>query len=171
MAISAAQLNRDHDYGDRGANQLSTYRHIGLLARAATETEPMADPYDTTANLNARARSHLHVNCAHCHQFNAGGAATIVLSRDVENAEMKAIGVRPSQGTFGISDARIIAPGDPLGSVLLYRVAKLGGGRMPRLGSHEVDERALRMLREWISEMPQQERPVRPVKPPPQSKR
>ena len=121
---------------------------------ASEESERFADPYDESADLNDRARAYLHVNCAHCHQFNAGGAATIELSRNVDLETMKALGVRPSQGTFGISDAQIIAPGDPLGSILFYRVAKLGGGRMPRLGSREVDERAVGMLHDWISQLP-----------------
>jgi putative heme-binding domain-containing protein len=38
--------------------------------------------------------------------------------------------------------------------VLYYRVSKLGGGRMPRVGSDEVDVRAVRMLHDWIAGMP-----------------
>ena len=66
----------------------------------------------------------------------------------------KTIGQRPIQGTFNISGASIIAPGDPAGSVLYYRIAKLGGGRMPRVGSQQVDERATRMIHDWIARMP-----------------
>src|SRR5205814_605605 len=83
----------------------------------------------------------------------AGGAATIVLSDDQPLDKMQAVGVKPTQGTFGIADARIISPGDPEGSVLFYRVAKLGGGRMPRVGSSAVDERAVAMLGDWIERM------------------
>jgi putative heme-binding domain-containing protein len=36
----------------------------------------------------------------------------------------------------------------------MYRVAKLGGGRMPRAGSTEIDARGLRLLRDWIIAMP-----------------
>ena len=66
----------------------------------------------------------------------------------------KTVGIRPIQGTFGISGARIIAPGDPAGSVLYYRMSKLGGGRMPRAGSNQVDERATRMIHDWIAGCP-----------------
>ena len=48
----------------------------------------------------------------------------------------------------------IIAPGDPAGSVLYYRMSKLGGGRMPRVGSNQVDEHATRMIHDWIARMP-----------------
>ena len=66
----------------------------------------------------------------------------------------KTISQRPIQGTFNISGASIISPGDPAGSVLYYRIAKLGGGRMPRVGSQQVDERAVRMIHDWIARMP-----------------
>ena len=56
---------------------------------------------------------------------------------------MKAVGGKPVQGTFGIADAMIIAPGEPERSVLYYRMASLGGSRMPRVGSRAVDEKGL----------------------------
>ena len=102
----------------------------------------------------------MQTNCSHCHQFNAGGTANIALAFEVPLAETKTVGIRPIQGTFGISGAMIVAPGDPAGSVLYYRTSKLGGGRMPRVGSNQVDERATRMIHDWIARMP---RPTDPV--------
>ena len=43
-------------------------------------------PYDESANLDRRARSYLQTNCAHCHQFNAGGTANIALGIEVAAA-------------------------------------------------------------------------------------
>jgi uncharacterized repeat protein (TIGR03806 family) len=154
LGLTVAQLNRD------GAtlNQIERFERLGLFARplaaSLAKLPRLADPYDASADLDRRARSYLHVNCSHCHQFNAGGAATIWLSDDLPLDKMQVIGVRPAQGAFGIADARVIQPGDADGSVLLYRVAKLGGGRMPRVGSNRVDERAVAMLGEWIDRMP-----------------
>jgi uncharacterized repeat protein (TIGR03806 family) len=157
LAVHAIQLNRQVDYGQGSTHQLRMLHKMGLLdARLAEPPESagrLVDPYDASADLNNRARAYLHVNCAHCHQFNAGGAATIALAHDVPLAETRAIDMRPTQGTFGISDARIIAAGDADGSVLVYRLAKLGAGRMPRLGSEEVDMQGVRLLREWISQL------------------
>lgn len=122
---------------------------------ASLEKGPkFVDPYDPAADVELRARSYLHVNCAHCHQPHAGGTATIELTNDVKLADAKLMGVRPSQGTFGIAHASLITPGDPLGSVLHYRIAKTGGGRMPRLGSEEVDERGVALIHEWITRLP-----------------
>jgi uncharacterized repeat protein (TIGR03806 family) len=157
LGVTTGQLNQEVTAGAAPVNQLRHFERLGLFDRALP-SDPSAlprtaDPYDPTADLDRRARAYLQVNCAHCHQFGAGGAATIVLGDDVPLAKMIAVGVRPSQGTFGIADARIIGPGDPEGSTLLYRVAKLGGGRMPRVGSAAVDGRAVALLGEWIARM------------------
>ena len=49
----------------------------------------LTDPYNPAASLDARARSYLHVNCAHCHQFGAGGTADIELRHTVALDRMK----------------------------------------------------------------------------------
>jgi putative heme-binding domain-containing protein len=36
---------------------------------------------------------------------------------------------------------------------LFYRVSKLGGGRMPRLGSSEVDARGAHLIHDWIAQL------------------
>ena len=158
LAVSGQQLNRDHPYGDVTAGQLQTFLHISLLddrlSRGIDQAARFADPYDNTADLNERARAYLHVNCAHCHQLGAGGTATIALSHHVTLKDSNTLHVRPSQGIFGIADARIIRPGDPDGSVLYYRIAKRGGGRMPRAGSTEVDTRAMQIIHDWIAQLP-----------------
>ena len=142
---------------------------LGLLAWTPdlAKLPKLVDPYDESADLDRRARSYLQTNCSHCHQFNAGGTANIALGFDVPLEQTKTVGVRPIQGTFNIAGARIIAPGDPAGSVLYYRISKLGGGRMPRVGSNQVDERATRMIHDWIARMPHAEgRDVRAKRPP-----
>lgn len=142
---------------DHASNQLTVLRQTGWLAGhlpdLPQQDRHLVDPYDTTADLNLRARSYLHVNCAHCHQMHAGGTATIDLAFETPLEKGKLVGVGPTQGTFGISDASLIAPGDPFGSVLLYRVSKTGGGRMPRVGSEEVDERGVALLHDWIAQL------------------
>jgi uncharacterized repeat protein (TIGR03806 family) len=155
LAFNLPQLNRDHDYGDLRASQLATYRHIGLLEGAGdVAAARLHDPFDDQVDLNERTRSYLHANCAHCHRFNGGGASYINLQFDLPLKDTGAIDVRPTQGTFGIRDAKIVAPGDPYRSTLYYRLAKVGPGHMPRLGSATVDPRGLELIHEWIREMP-----------------
>jgi putative heme-binding domain-containing protein len=66
-------------------------------------------------------------------------------------AKTRTVGAAPAQGRFAIDDARIIAPGDPAHSVLYYRMAKTGPGRMPRIGSDRVDPAGARLIAEWIA--------------------
>ncbi len=156
LGFNAPQMNRRYDFTGSAANQLAVLHELGLFA---WNPEPhklprLVDPYDESADLDRRARSYLQTNCAHCHQQNAGGTANIALGYEMPLEATGTIGVRPIQGTFNIAGASIIAPGDPTRSVLYYRMCKLGGGRMPRAGSNQVDDRAVRMIRDWIARMP-----------------
>jgi hypothetical protein len=71
--------------------------------------------------LDARARSYLHVNCAHCHRFGGGGAAKIDLRQEVSLADMKIAGVRASLGSFELTDPYLVSGGDPSASISCSR--------------------------------------------------
>jgi uncharacterized repeat protein (TIGR03806 family) len=156
LGFNPPQLNKDHDYGGTFATQLDALHHMGLLAMpvAAKNRPKLADPHDPTADLDARARAYLHANCAHCHRMHAGGAVLSKMQYDLPLAKTDMVGVRPTQGTFGIHAAQVIAPGDPFRSVLLYRMAKLGGGRMPHIGSTEVDRAGVELIDRWLRQLP-----------------
>ena len=158
LGVTNLQLNR-LIHGSTGTqNQLTSLAAAGWISGAVPEQPDEAprltDPRDATADLDARTRSYLHVNCSRCHQVQAGGTATINLLHDIPLGDAKLVDVRPSQGTFGLSDAQLVSSGDPLSSVLLYRIAKTGGGRMPRVGSQMVDEDAVAMVADWIRQLP-----------------
>lgn len=167
LGLSTGQLNCEIPSSEGTHNQVKEWLRQGLVTipeGMKTDSLPRtADPYDTSAAPGPRARAYLQVNCAHCHQFNAGGSATILLGEEIPLDRMQALGVKPTQGAFGITDAQIIRPGDPEGSVLLYRVAKLGGGRMPRVGSGVVDEKGVALLGDWIASLPGAGKPANPV--------
>lgn len=154
LGLCTAQINRDHNYGAVIDNQLRAFNHVGLftkpLPKRPDEFNPLPDPYDDSANLDARARAYLHVNCSVCHVTNGGGNAKMALRYDEMIEATKIVGVAPLHGSFGLTDAKIIAPGDPFASVLLYRFAKLGSGRMPHVGSRLTDQRGLDLMHDWI---------------------
>ena len=85
--------------------------------------------------------------------FGGGGSALIDLRFELPLNQARTVDQRPTLGDFGIKDARIIAPGDPARSVMLYRMAKLGRGRMPHIGSYEVDRDALQLMAQWIRQL------------------
>lgn len=130
-------------------------RQIDVLqATGLARVEPrMADPHGELGSLEVRARSYLHANCSTCHRFNGGGAANLLLNLDLALAEAKLIDEKPVQGDLGLPDSRVIAPGDPARSTLLYRMATEGHGHMPYLGGRLVDERGLLLVRDWIASL------------------
>jgi uncharacterized repeat protein (TIGR03806 family) len=156
LAFNTPQLNRDHDYGSVAGSQLDTLAHIRLIDKpVSTEKRPkLADPRNASAELDDRARAYLHANCAHCHRKHAGGAVLSQMHFDLALDKTNMVGARPSQGTFGIHAAQVVAPGDPFRSVLLYRLAKLGSGRMPQIGSTEVDRAGVELIYDWFRKMP-----------------
>ncbi|HZE95434.1 MAG TPA: PQQ-dependent sugar dehydrogenase [Planctomycetota bacterium] len=127
---------------------------LGLLGKNVPRQKPWTDPYDESAPLDDRARSYLAVNCGHCHRFGGGGAAKIDLRQEIPIAEMKVAGLRPGLGAFDLTDPYLVCGGDPSRSVLLFRISKLGQGRMPHIGSDAVDERGVRLIRRWIESLP-----------------
>jgi len=165
LAFTPRQLNCQVINNGKKTNQVEHFKNIGLLdlkhrdwRREVPLTDllppALVDPYDAKADLDGRARSYLQANCAHCHQYNAGGTVDIDLRVDLPLERTKTIAVAPVQGTFGIPEAKILAPGDPFRSTLYYRMAKIGRGRMPHLGSDLVDPIGLRLMSDWIRRMP-----------------
>jgi putative heme-binding domain-containing protein len=155
LGFNVAQLNRDHRYGPVRADQLGTLEHIGLFGSPLPEPRPrLPDPFDSQESLNDRARAYLHTNCAHCHRRGGGGTTPFELLYEPDLKKLALVGTRPSQGAFDIPDAENVAAGDPYRSVLYYRMAKLGRGRMPYTGSGVVDERGLELIHQWIVGLP-----------------
>jgi putative heme-binding domain-containing protein len=136
------------------ANQYSSLLAEGYFAGAPTQSELLlCNPHDSTFPLLQRARSYLHANCAHCHRHGGGGNAQFKLQYDFDLAKAGYIGTRPVVGTFGLPRPAVIAPGDPFRSVLYYRMAKMGGGRMPHIGSELVDLQGLHLMHDWIVQL------------------
>ena len=155
LAFQTAQLHRQHDYDDRIASQLDTLLHIGLCTPDIPDDKrtSLVDPYDETHDLSARARSYLHVNCAHCHRMHAGSSVLSKMQYDLPLDQTTMVSERPSQGTFAIPGAQVIAPGDPYRSVLMYRMSKIGPGHMPHIGAQQVDPRGVTLIEDWINSL------------------
>lgn len=146
-------------------NHYAALQRYGILKQAAAPKQSLAlvDPHDLSQPLNDRARSYLHANCSSCHHKGGNAIVSFYLKRDLPFEEMntnKGTGI----GTFGIQNAKIIAPGDPYRSVLLYRMSKLGYARMPYIGSQVVDSAGVALIADWIQSLDddQQQEPSGP---------
>lgn len=103
------------------------------------------------AGKDGAARAWLHANCASCHTQHAGGSVALFLNAEMTTEKMNVVGVAPTQGGFGLKEPKIVAPGEPWNSVLALRVAKMGSGHMPLIGSREIDVTGVRTIEDWIA--------------------
>ena len=134
-------------------DQLAGLASQGLFAVPISVKEPIAPPHDTTRTLEDRARAYLALNCSNCHRPQGGGTANFNFDHTKPLAENKYIDALPSQGDFGIADARVVASGDPFRSIVLYRTLKFGRGHMPQFGSNMIDSRGVQLMHDWIASM------------------
>ncbi|MEY2879561.1 MAG: Soluble aldose sugar dehydrogenase YliI precursor [Verrucomicrobiota bacterium] len=142
-------LQLDRPTAASPGRQLDTFHALGL----GRPDPRLTDPHGELGTLETRARSYLHANCSACHRHNGGGSAPLWLNVEAVLKDASLVGAKPVQGDLGLPDARVIAPGDPARSVLLYRLATEGRGHMPYLGSRLLDERGLLLVRDWIAAM------------------
>jgi putative heme-binding domain-containing protein len=141
---------------DEQLNQIEYFIDVKILDRPAPKNwriQSMADPADAAADLQRRARSYLAANCAHCHCRGGGGTVALDLSFSNEPDQINAIDVAPTQGSFGIDDAKVIKPGDPYRSVLYYRLATSGAGHMPKIWTRDNDLAGLKLVHDWIASL------------------
>ena len=154
LGLSTLQNNRSHDYQGGERNQLIAWKQMGMFAGnvdiSPDELSHMVDPYDASADLTDRARSYLHVNCQHCHLNSGGGNADFEIDFGRTLDKTALVDIKPVHSTFGLDDARLVAAGHPERSVLFYRLSKLGVGRMPQLGTSQLDRQGIRLLHDWI---------------------
>jgi mono/diheme cytochrome c family protein len=122
------------------------------LAASPERHRKLPDPYDVSQPLEARVKSYLHANCSICHVEAGGGNAQMQLEYTTELSKMGLVDVAPLHHKFGLTDPKLVAPGNPERSVLLHRLSHRGqnSGQMPQLSTNLVDEQAVKLVEEWI---------------------
>jgi uncharacterized repeat protein (TIGR03806 family) len=158
LGVKTRQLNRDFNYPDgRKENELVAWKNLGLFDTDFSDADvknfpALAQTDDLSRSLEDRVRSYLDANCAQCHRPNGTVAnfdaryATPLAEQNIVNGRLL-IDQR-------IDGARAIAPNDVWRSILLMRMDTTEGYLMPPLARNMVDERAVKMLREWIASLP-----------------
>ncbi len=157
LGVTTLQMNKAHNYDGKVANQLSVLEKLGVfqdkLPKPPAELPRLADYRNEKESLHHRARSYLHANCAHCHRKWGGGNAEFELQASIPLTQTLAVNTRPGQGTFKLTDPRILAPGEPNRSLILERMKLEGLGRMPHVASKIVDQQAVNVVRDWIASL------------------
>ena len=159
LGFTPFQLDGRTASAANSGGQLGTLAAQGVIASLAPpandDPSQLVDPHDASQTLDARARSYLHVNCAACHRPGGNAIISFYLRRDLPFERLntsKGSGI----GNFGLRDPKIIVPGDPYRSLLLYRMSKLGFARMPYIGSRVVDSFGVSLIDEWLRSLPGQ---------------
>jgi uncharacterized repeat protein (TIGR03806 family) len=157
LGLTTPQMNRDHQYAGAADNQLRTLSHIGLfkteLPKPPTEYRAYPNPFDRAKDIDSRVKTYLQVNCSMCHVTDGGGNSLIDLAYKTPLAKARTLNEPPIHDTFGIANARLIAPGDARRSVMYYRMSHRGEGQMPPTSTNRVDQAGARLLAEWISQL------------------
>jgi uncharacterized repeat protein (TIGR03806 family) len=156
LGLETAQLNADYAYPTgRLSNQLATLDHLGFFS------SPLGSPYTLPALARAsgtlsdelKARAYLHANCSHCHRPTGTGRGPGDLRASTPLAQMSVCNVDPTQGSLGISGAKLLAPGSPAKSLISVRPHRLDANRMPPLATSVVDSTGLQVVDAWITSL------------------
>lgn len=136
--------------------QLEDFARLGLIDAVPAVDYRVPVWGEASAPLNDRARGYLDVNCAHCHNIN-GSASNSGLFLTYEETMPVRLGInkRPVAAGRGSGTHDFdIAPGDPEGSIMIYRLDSLEAGiSMPEVGRSVVHDEGVALLSQWIAEM------------------
>ena len=152
-----AQLNKPFTYPETGrtSNQLETIEHVMMFSSAlpgpVAGLDALADPADSGASLDDRARAYLHSNCAGCHRPNGPTPSTMDLRYNTALANTNACAATPLQGDLGIAGAELINPGSAATSLVVERMQRRDIHAMPPLGSNVVDADGGTLVSDWIT--------------------
>jgi uncharacterized repeat protein (TIGR03806 family) len=155
LGPESAQLNGKFYYEsvDRSENQIEMLNQMLLFTADAGDPEnldQLPSPYDITAPLDERARAWLHTNCSQCHRSGGPTQAQIDFRYFVPLAGMNICNIEPGLGDLGITNAMLLAPGDPDRSVIWERMRRRDEEAMPPLGSFIADDQGVELLSDWI---------------------
>jgi uncharacterized repeat protein (TIGR03806 family) len=154
LSFNTRQLNLSNTINGYSGNQLDLLAANNFLANTPDPTGTLARhirPDETQYPLEQRARSYFAVNCSYCHQ--AGGSVSGLWDgRAHLTLEQTGLinGVAENDGDNPLN--KYIVPGDTTHSIVLNRMAATNGfGRMPPLGTSEVDPANIQLITEWIN--------------------
>jgi uncharacterized repeat protein (TIGR03806 family) len=155
LGFNTPQLNRDFDYHGVTDNQIRAMQNAGyfgtvLAPPVVNSLRALARADDEAVSLEQRVRSYLAANCAHCHAPSGPGIGTFD-TRIFTPLSQAGLINGALQGPGGASAPRVVVPGQLERSMLWLRIATNGPGRMPPIGSTEIDHDAVALVARWIT--------------------
>ncbi len=163
LGLSTRQLNGNYTYPTGTENQLAHWNNLGLFTPAFTNSQIAGFDKtvalgDTSATLEVRVKSYLDANCAHCHGTGNGGSQwdarfNTPLSQ-MKIVNLATTGIRDYMADYGIANAKVVAAGAPLQSVLYIRDKSINpNDRMPPIGRSLEHKEYIAVLDQWIASL------------------
>ena len=155
LGLEVAQLDMQRTFAETGrtANQLATFRRVGLVEGEGPRMPPL--PRLTgNADIGNRARAYLHINCAICHTREGPTPVELDLRFATLLSDTGLCGP-PKEGDLGVAGARRLVPGAPEKSILSLRMRATGRTHMPPIGPQQIDQAGVVLIDSWISGLTQ----------------
>lgn len=149
-------LNLNYDYDDGTANQLDRLVSLGYLDNTLPGSISKVPNYnDPTEPIDLRIRAYLDINCAHCHSEETHCDYRPMRFSFTDTQDFSNIGVCVSPDTdLGVGLGNIVEPGDPVNSVLYFRLNSIEESyRMPLLGRTLKDDKGVALINQWINQL------------------
>jgi hypothetical protein len=150
LGFNTYQLNRA---GAGGGNQILDLSQMGYFSApvaGASGLPAYAHATNQLVPLEHRVRSYLGANCVHCHQPGGTGLGSwdARLATPLHQAGILDGGLFD---TFGDPENKVVKPGSLDHSMLFTRLSQPGVRHMPPLGTSELDQAAIAMVAQWIT--------------------
>jgi mono/diheme cytochrome c family protein len=156
LGVNTRQLNGTE--GERQENRLVAWDRMamfrpGFVTGKVASYPRLTSLADSSASLEAKVRSYLDSNCAHCHRPD--GVRSRFDARFETAPDAQGLICGTPQGALGIAGAQLVAPKDVSRSIVHRRLESLEPAtRMPPLARNRRDEAALDAIRAWIEGLP-----------------
>lgn len=158
LGLVTPQMNRTVEREGGPVNQIEWMAALGMFAAAPPADLPaFVDPMGEAGTLDERARAYLHGNCAHCHRPGGGASKSglVYLASETEPGKYGVCKVPAAAGPGTGGHPHDIVPGDPDGSIMLFRMNSLDPEiKMPELPNRVIDKAGVELIRQWIAAMP-----------------
>ncbi len=152
LGLRTRQIDHPGTYPDGTSDQISHLVAAGVLDAAPPDGGiVLSDPFGA-APLDARARSYLDANCAHCHA-SVGEASGTGVFWDYEDTGP---GQLPTCRLTNAVDGNdhVLVPGHPEQSEFISRMLSPDAFvRMPQGPTHDPDGAAIAVLSQWVQAM------------------
>jgi uncharacterized repeat protein (TIGR03806 family) len=158
LGVKARQMNRTFAYPSGVTdNELRAWNHVGLFApqvdvSSVGSLATLAPADDPARSLQDRARSYLDANCSQCHR--PGGTVAYFDARYDTPLDKQELIDGPVLIDQGIDRPRVISPHDIWRSIVYMRVNTVDEIKMPPVARETIDEKGVKLLRDWINSLP-----------------